>query len=66
MSENIQKDSFELKLEEDKKTLQQCQESKNLKSCFDCDKLFECETRKRYVDSAYNSMSKGAGGGFEF
>ncbi len=35
-------------------------------SCFPCLKIIGCETRKAYVLSAYNSMSKGDTGGFEF
>ncbi|OPA81695.1 hypothetical protein [Campylobacter pinnipediorum] len=64
--EQITKDEFELKLEQDSIALQKCQTDKNLKTCFDCEALFECETRKSYVYSVYNSMSKGQQGGFEF
>ncbi|MGP1485080.1 MAG: hypothetical protein ACTTJC_03150 [Campylobacter sp.] len=60
------KDSFELELENKKKILQDCQTNKGLKSCFNCDELFECQTRKFYVDAVYNSMSKGSSGGFDF
>ena len=37
-----------------------------LKTCSDCDKFFDCELRKKYVIAVYESMNKGAGGGFEF
>lgn len=66
MSEDLQKDEFILKLEEKTKWLKSCQKEKMLNSCFPCDKLFECDIRKNYVDAAYDSMSKGSGGGFEF
>jgi hypothetical protein len=48
------------------KKLRECQDSLNLKSCFDCEKLFDCEIRKSYIDAVYKSMSKGQSGGFEF
>ena len=35
-------------------------------SCFGCPYIIGCELRKTYVGSVYASMSKGAGGGFEF
>lgn len=66
MDENLKKDSFEIALEEKTQTLKSCQESKMLSSCFNCEKIFECDIRKNYVDAAYNSMSKGSSGGFEF
>jgi len=31
-----------------------------------CEKLLECEVRDDYIKAVYDSMSKGAGGGFEF
>lgn len=40
---------------------------KNLNSCYNCDEIFNCQTRKNYVDAVYNSMSKGkTEGGFDF
>jgi hypothetical protein len=59
-------DSFEKKLQESIKTLQDCQNSHSLKSCFDCDKFLDCGIRDEYVQSVYKSMNKGKGGGFEF
>ena len=59
-------DKFELALEDEIKNLQECQISMSVKTCSDCDKLFDCAIRKKYVDAVYNSMSKGGGGGFEF
>jgi hypothetical protein len=65
MSET-QKDSYEKDLEVKKELLQACQNSKNVVTCSDCEKMFECDTRKSYVKAVYESMAKGHGGGFEF
>ncbi len=46
--------------------VQQCQKDKNLDSCMKCDKLIGCDLRKEYVQTTYESMSKGEIGGFEF
>lgn len=59
-------DVYELALDEALKSLKECQEAQNLKSCFLCEKLYECEIRKNYIDKVYESMAKGEGGGFEF
>ncbi|MCD8544209.1 MAG: hypothetical protein LRY52_04920 [Sulfurospirillum cavolei] len=59
-------DIFEQTLQEKKSELQACQNAQNVLTCSDCDKMFECETRKAYVKAVYESMSKGQGGGFEF
>ncbi len=61
-----QLDEFEKDLQEKLKILQECQNSNNLQSCFDCDKILECETRESYVKAVYLSMNKGVTGGFEF
>ena len=61
-----QKDEFELELDRQREILQACQREKGLSSCFACDAMFECKTRKNYVDAVYSSMSKGDGGGFDF
>lgn len=66
MQDNEIKDEFEQKLEELIKEVEACQEKNSINSCFVCDKLFECTLRKSYVDAAYNSMSKGKTGGFDF
>lgn len=60
------KDAYQLNLDEKKAALLECQKSKNLKSCTDCEKLFECEIRKNYVKATYDSMQRGQVGGFEF
>ncbi|ATB68939.1 hypothetical protein FA592_11075 [Sulfurospirillum diekertiae] len=59
-------DIYEQDLQEKKALLQVCQQDKNLVTCSDCEKMFECETRKTYVKAVYESMAKGQGGGFEF
>ena len=61
-----QKDEFELELDRQREILQACQREKGLNSCFACEAIFECKTRKNYVDAVYSSMSKGDGGGFDF
>lgn len=66
MNEEV-KDSFELALDEKMEILQGCQSQKGVNSCFVCEKLLECDTRKDYVLAVYNSMSKGkSDGGFDF
>jgi len=59
-------DSFEILLEEKIKDLLNCQEKKSIKTCNDCDKILECDTRDGYVQAVYGNMSKGNQGGFEF
>jgi hypothetical protein len=63
---DTQKDDFERDLEVKKELLQACQNGKNVVTCSDCEKMFECDTRKSYVKAVYESMAKGHGGGFEF
>lgn len=60
------KDKFEVDLEDKLKELKECQDSMNIKSCFNCDEYFECIIRIDYKKSVYNSMSKGNNGGFSF
>ncbi|MEA3492507.1 MAG: hypothetical protein U9R27_11470 [Campylobacterota bacterium] len=59
-------DQWEIALEDKTKELQKCQQTKNLKSCLGCKEVNECKLRDAYVKAVYDSMSKGAGGGFEF
>jgi len=61
-----QKDKWEELLEINLKNLQNCQKSLNLNSCFECEKLLDCQIRDKYVNSVYTSMNKGKDGGFEF
>ncbi len=63
---NETSDIFEEALQEKKALVQSCQQDKQLATCSDCDRMFECDTRKAYVKAVYESMSKGQGGGFEF
>lgn len=61
------KDKFEQDLDTKKELLQKCQLSKNLNSCYNCEEIFNCPTRKDYVNAAYSSMSKDkTEGGFDF
>ena len=57
---------WDIALEEKTKVLQSCQKERGLKSCLGCEKVNACEIRDAYVKAVYESMSKGAGGGFEF
>ncbi len=66
MQNNQHKDEWDEKLELKLEELKQCQISLGFQSCNSCDKFFECELRKKYVRTVYESMNKGAGGGFEF
>ena len=66
MQANRKNDEWEDKLEDQLDELKKCQEIETLTSCNPCDKFFDCELRKKYVKAVYESMSKGAGGGFEF
>ncbi|EAH5217436.1 hypothetical protein AAIL08_000952 [Campylobacter upsaliensis] len=60
-------DKFEEDMRVKKDILQKCQNDRGLNSCYQCEKIFNCTTRKNYVDAVYNSMSKGkTEGGFEF
>ena len=65
-AQTAQKDEFELELERQREILRACQREKGLNSCFACEAMFECKTRKNYVDAVYSSLSKGDGGGFDF
>lgn len=60
------KDKYEIYLEEMTQKLQSCQTQNSLKTCSLCEKFLECELRDEYVKAAYESMSKGKTGGFEF
>ncbi len=59
-------DIYEQRLQEELKKLQECQNSNEVDSCMKCEKIIGCEVRSRYVKAVYESMNKGAGGGFEF
>ncbi len=66
MDEQVDEEVYKMKFQEASKDLKSCQEEKKTNSCFDCEKLLGCDTRKAYVDAVYGSMSKGQAGGFEF
>ncbi len=59
-------DKFELHLDEMIKKIKECQQKNALESCSKCEHFLKCELRDDYVNSVYNSMSKGDTGGFEF
>jgi hypothetical protein len=62
----VDNEVFEQKLDKELKNLEDCQKKHQVKSCSDCEHYIGCEVRKNYVNAVYNSMSKGATGGFEF
>ncbi len=65
MSEEVL-DEWQIALKQKKAQLEACQAEHQVRSCMKCEKLLECEVRDSYIKSVYDSMSKGAGGGFEF
>ena len=62
----LQKDKWQLALDEPLKILQNCQSEKQIDSCMKCEKILDCTTRDGYIKAVYESMNKGSGGGFEF
>ena len=65
MSEEVL-DEWQIVLKQKKVALEACQTQHQVKSCMSCEKLLDCEVRDSYIKAVYDSMSKGAGGGFEF
>jgi len=59
-------DEWKIALVRKKSELKACQAEHQIKSCMKCDKLLDCTVRDAYIKAVYDSMSKGAGGGFEF
>ena len=59
-------DEWQIALSQKKEALETCQVNYQVKSCLQCEKLLDCEVRDAYIKAVYDSMSKGAGGGFEF
>jgi hypothetical protein len=59
-------DAYERALEEKTRELKTCQEEHGYKSCLPCPQLNDCALRDAYVNTVYESMNKGSGGGFEF
>lgn len=66
MTEVVEMDEYEIKLEDSLQELNRCQNEHKTASCMDCEKILGCQVRKTYVEAVYNSMSKGQAGGFEF
>jgi len=64
--EELSLDEWQIALNVKKRELENCQEKQQVTSCLSCSKIDNCEIRDAYVHAVYNSMSKGAGGGFEF
>lgn len=65
MSEEVL-DEWKIALSQKKEALEKCQITHQLNSCMKCEKLLDCDIRDAYIKAVYDSMSKGAGGGFEF
>jgi hypothetical protein len=65
MSEQVL-DEWKIALVQKKSELETCQLENQVNSCLKCDKLLDCTLRDAYIKAVYDSMSKGAGGGFEF
>lgn len=65
MSEQVL-DEWQIALSQKKAELENCQVNHQVKSCMKCNKLLDCDVRDAYIKAVYDSMSKGAGGGFEF
>ena len=59
-------DEWELELKKQKKLLQAHMKKLGITSEMDCPDFPNCKVQEKYVEAVYNSMSKGAGGGFEF
>jgi hypothetical protein len=59
-------DIYVQKLNDQIEILQKCQKEHHIGSCTKCKDFIGCDIRKSYVNAVYQSMNKGAGGGFEF
>jgi len=59
-------DEWQIALKHKQIELEACQVEHQVRSCMKCDKLLKCKIRDAYIKAVYDSMSKGAGGGFEF
>jgi len=66
MEEQKEKDQWQIALDKAIIELQTCQKSKGVDSCMKCQEIFQCKIKESYVKTVYESMNKGAGGGFEF
>ncbi len=66
MQNNAKKLAYEERFNDALLKLQACQEEKQVVSCLKCEQVLNCEIRKSYVNAAYESMSLGEAGGFDF
>jgi hypothetical protein len=62
----MQENNFDSILNTKIDEVKECQKSLSLNSCFECEKLLECEKRASYVKSVYESMSQGDSLDFDF
>lgn len=65
-TQEVQSGGFEQKHQESLLKLQECQKSLGKQSCFNCEKVLECEIRKEYVKDTYALLNRGQEGGFDF
>jgi len=59
-------DEWELELKKQRKILEAHMRELGISSAMECPDFPNCKVQEAYVQAVYNSMSKGAGGGFEF
>ena len=59
-------DEWELELKKQKKLLEAHMKELGITTEMNCPDFPNCKVQEKYVEAVYNSMSKGAGGGFEF
>ena len=59
-------DEWELELKKQKKLLEAHMKELGITTEMNCPDFPNCKFQEKYVEAVYNSMSKGAGGGFEF
>jgi len=58
-------DEWEIELKKQKKILETHMKKLGITSAMDCPDFPNCKVQEKF-EAVYNSMSKGAGGGFEF
>lgn len=66
MQNSVKKLEYEERFNDALLKLQACQEKKQVTSCLKCEQVLNCKIRNSYVDAAYESMSLGEAGGFDF
>lgn len=59
-------DQFQINLHHASAKLTACHNEKNVTSCLQCGEVLTCPLRENYVQAAYESMSKGQEGAFNF